>query len=31
MRKQLRRLIPSYAAFPLMMTGVMNIFAFQIP
>lgn len=31
MRKQIRRLIPSYAAFPLMMTGVMNIFAFQVP
>ena len=31
MRKQLRRLIPRYAAFPLMMTGVMNLFAYQLP
>lgn len=31
LRKQLRRLIPSYAAFPLMMTGVMNFIAFQFP
>lgn len=30
-RKQLRRLIPNYAAFPLMMTGLMNLFAFQVP